>query len=241
MVMTFEPHESFPLAEGSVKTLVFDFDGTLASLEIDFQVMRQKVLGLAAEYYGDVSEFEQALVLESMETIRSRLAEQAPDQALEFISRARACIEEMELAAARKGGLFSFTRPVLAELKAQGFSVAIITRNFGGAVFEVFPDLADFCEVFLPRESVERVKPDPVHILAAMAALGASPRATLMVGDHPIDIETGRRAGTWTAGVSSGRMASTDLAKAGAHLVFNHVGELAEYLLGRGKVLGGTL
>ena len=38
-------------------------------------------------------------------------------------------------------------------------------------------------------------KPDPAGLRQLMATAGASPDATLMVGDSPVDAETARRAG----------------------------------------------
>lgn len=40
-----------------------------------------------------------------------------------------------------------------------------------------------------------------------------------MVGDHPIDIETGKRAGAMTAGVATGRISVSELRQAGADFV----------------------
>jgi len=47
-------------------------------------------------------------------------------------------------------------------------------------------------------------KPAPDVILAALAALGASPQDCLMVGDSPADMEAGKRAGVKTCAVRYG-------------------------------------
>jgi phosphoglycolate phosphatase len=47
-------------------------------------------------------------------------------------------------------------------------------------------------------------KPAPDVILTALAALGARPEDTLMVGDSPADMEAGRRAGVKTCAVRYG-------------------------------------
>ena len=47
-------------------------------------------------------------------------------------------------------------------------------------------------------------KPAPDVILAAISALGASPRDCLMVGDSPADMEAGKRAGVKTCAVRYG-------------------------------------
>lgn len=215
-----------------IEAVVFDFDGTLASLEIDFDLMRRRVLELAVEFGRGPVDFEGRYVLESISLVESRLTASNPKAAREFVSRAHHIIEDMELDAARRGGLFPCTRPALRAFKNAGLKMAIITRNFHGAVGVVFPDLFDFCSVFLPREAAPRVKPDAAHLLAALDALKVEPAASLMVGDHPMDIETGRKAGTMTVGVASGRIGLKELQAAGADFTCRHVGELADLLLG---------
>ena len=121
----------------------------------------------------------------------------------------------MELKAAAKGRLFAHTRPLLARLREHGLKLGVITRNCTPAVGQVFPDAAEHVDCVLPREAVARVKPDPEHLLAALARLSVEPGQSLMVGDHPMDIETGRRAGTLTAGVAGGNITLDGLRRAG--------------------------
>lgn len=209
---------------------MFDFDGTLASLEIDFSLMREKVLTLALEYLPHLDGIEVRYVLEAMREVRARLAVSSSDGE-DFHRRANVIIEDIEMEAASRGRPFPYIRPSLKALAASGFKLAVITRNCGGAVRCMFPDIQDYCPVVLPREAVRRVKPDPGHLLTALDRLQVSPDAALMVGDHPMDIETGKRAGTKTAGVGTGRIDLSEMTAAGADLVFEHVGELADYFL----------
>ncbi|MFH1135584.1 MAG: HAD family hydrolase [Pseudomonadota bacterium] len=215
-----------------VKAVVFDFDGTLAGLEIDFDLMRREISRLCLEF-GVGNGLSSQYVLEMIAAAESLLSARDPGKAQLFAARAKGIIEDIELEAARRGRLFPETRPALAALKNAGLGLAIITRNFGRAVRIVFPDLDDFVPVFLPREAVPKVKPDPGHLLTALKALAASPDSSLMVGDHPLDIETGQRAGTMTAGVASGRIGRDELSGAGADAAFDRLADLADFLLGR--------
>ena len=119
----------------------------------------------------------------------------------------------MELDAARLGKVFPYSRRVLAGLARRRVASGIITRNSTAAVLKVFPEIRDCCDVFLPREDAPALKPDPAHLLAALSRLGVEPERALMVGDHPLDIETGQRAGSRTAAVATGRLALDDLAE----------------------------
>ncbi|MDY0039052.1 MAG: HAD-IA family hydrolase, partial [Desulforhabdus sp.] len=140
-----------------------------------------------------------------------------PEACGDFQKSAHALILDMELEAARRGRLFAFSRTILEELKRAGIQTAIITRNCEQAVRIVFPDLEDHCCGFLSRDHVPQVKPDPDHLLRALRLIAVEPGSALMVGDHPIDIQTGIRAGVMTAGVCSGNASHKDLVESGAH------------------------
>jgi phosphoglycolate phosphatase len=66
---------------------------------------------------------------------------------------------------------------------------------------------------------VKNVKPHPEHLNKALQMLNSGAYTTLMIGDHPLDIETGRNAGTCTAGVLTGNFRKSDFINAGADLV----------------------
>lgn len=198
------------------KFIVFDFDGTLAELHIDFGEMKRRMAVLAREHLPVVLNSSLPPVLEWMESLAAGLDASNPRAGAEFRQKGHALIREMELEAARRGRLFDYTRPILSDLRQKGIDVAIITRNCEQAVRIVFPDLDGYCRVFLARDHVPHVKPDPDHLFRALEKTAWEPAATLMVGDHPLDIQTGRRAGVLTAGVSSGRASREDLAGSGA-------------------------
>uniref|UniRef100_B8DNN9 phosphoglycolate phosphatase n=3 Tax=Nitratidesulfovibrio TaxID=2802295 RepID=B8DNN9_NITV9 len=152
------------------------------------------------------------------------------DDAAALHADAHAAIRRVEVEAAARGSLFPFTRPMLAALSAMDVAVAIVTRNCPEAVRAVFPDVDALCPCLLTRDDVPSVKPDPDHLLRALGMLGRAPAEALMVGDHPMDIVTGHRAGTLTAGVASGESPARALHEAGAHVVANDCAALMVHL-----------
>jgi phosphoglycolate phosphatase len=108
--------------------------------------------------------------------------------------------------------------------------VGIITRNCRVGVASVLERHPMHHEVLLTRDDVERVKPDPAHLHEALEALGVSPEAALMVGDHVTDIEVGHAAGTWTAGVLTAKTTREQFEEAGAHLILNSAADLTDVL-----------
>lgn len=216
-------------------TVVFDFDGTLAELRLDFSEMKRRLASLALEFLP--SPPPAALpVLEWLEILVGAVRACNEASAVEFHLRSHALILEMELEAAQGGSLFSFTKPILTELRSKGVQIAVITRNCEKAVRTVFPDIDDYCSGFLARDHVPRVKPDPDHLLRALRKLGADRQTSLMVGDHPLDIETGKRAGVSTAGVCSGNVSRADLSKTGAQWTAGNCEELFQLLSDQGLI-----
>jgi len=138
---------------GNIRAIVFDFDGTLASLEIDFSAMKEQILRLAGAYGLNPEDFRDRYALETIEAALAMLNGQDVEAASEFGARARAIVENLELDAAGRGLVFPGTRPALSGLRRAGLGLGVITRNFGPAVRLVFPDLTDFVSVFLPRET----------------------------------------------------------------------------------------
>lgn len=216
--------------------IVFDFDGTLAELHLDFALMKARLAATARDYLPELAAPPVMPALEWLELLVAEVHAANPERAAELRMRAEALIASLELQAARRGRLFAFSRPLLRELNAAGVRTAIITRNCEAAVRMVFPDLDDYCTEFLARDHVRRVKPHPQHLLRALEKLAVDPGTALMVGDHPLDIETGHRAGILAAGVWSGHASRTDLLRSGARWTARNCHELIEELKAQGRI-----
>lgn len=210
--------------------VVFDFDGTLAELVIDFTIMKRRVTETAAGYLAAVPPPDGLPVLEYAAHL-ARTMEAGADR--RFLDAVAALIREMEVEAAGRAKLFPETRDTLAALRRAGVACGIITRNCRQAVLRVFPDAEAAVGVVLTRDDAPHVKPDPRHLLAALDVLGAAPSRSLMVGDHPMDVATGKAAGTLTAGVASGRVDLDALGQSGPDFLAPDIATLLPLLLGQ--------
>ena len=211
-----------PAPFSHIKAVVFDFDGTLAHLTLDFNVLNAAVCDAVRELLPEAPPFTPPAlewVEACMKTIGSNQAELANLLRL----RAEEALLGVEVEAARQGGLFPHTRRLLLRLREDGLRAGVITRNCRPAVLTVFPDLEEFCPL-LAREDVSKTKPDPEHLLRMLDILGVMPKDSLMIGDHPMDILTGKRAGTMTLGVTCGHASRARLQEAGADLILEHCG-----------------
>jgi len=209
-----------------INTIIFDFDGTLAKLNIDFKLMRDTVLKLISSYGIERNHLQTDFVLEMINTAKEILRKSSPQKAEIFTNKAIKMIEVMEIEAAIKGELFPQTKELFTRLKLSGISTGVITRNCDKAIKTVFPDISSYCDVVVCRDIVNNVKPHPEHLNKALQMLNSLAGNTLMIGDHPLDIETGRNAGTCTAGVLTGHFRKSDFLNAGADLVLSQASDL---------------
>jgi phosphoglycolate phosphatase len=213
------------------EAVIFDFDGTLVHLNIDFKLMRQEVEGLLAEYGLDPGPLKGLLILEMIDEATRLVSKYDPLKGQELYDKAHELITEHEVRAARNGRVFPGVIEMFRVLKKRGMRVGVITRNCETAVKMVFPNIERFCHVFIPRDNITHVKPHPEHLSAALKAMSVSkPDRCLMVGDHPLDIEGGRRMAMKTVGVLTGRAGRSEFLEAGADLVLNSVTEIPGYL-----------
>jgi phosphoglycolate phosphatase len=212
--------------KATIKTIIFDFDGTLAKLNIDFYQMRESIRKLIISSDIPANELHSDLILEMINETAAILKQRCAEKAKNFTMEANAIIEKIEIEAANNGELFGQTRELFESLKSREISFGIISRNCAKAVKTVFPDILSYCPVVVCRDDVENVKPHPQHLNTALKKLGGSPQNTIMIGDHPLDIKTGRNAGTWTCGVLTGRCKKTDFIEAGADLILSQAADI---------------
>ena len=90
----------------------------------------------------------------------------------------------------------------MAILEERAVPRALLTRNSRDSVnivFQRFP--LQFNAVICRGEAPPKPSPEPVWKIAR--EWGVEPKELLLVGDHRFDMESGRRAGAWTAFVTN--------------------------------------
>ena len=220
----------FNINHAAVDTVIFDFDGTLAELNIDFDQMRSAIGDLISRFGIDQQNLRHRYVLETIEEAGALIQKSSHRKYRSFADESRRIIESIEVEAALRGKLFSTTKGLLAVLNERNIRAGIITRNCIRAVQTVFPDISSYCTVVVCRNDVKQVKPHPEHLNLALSRLGSTANRSIMIGDHPLDIETGRNAGTMAAGVLSGHFLEEDFIRAGADLILPQASHILKLL-----------
>ena len=91
--------------------------------------------------------------------------------------------------------------------------------------------IAPFFSYVLGADNVSAAKPDPEPVLKTLRDLHFRADEALVVGDMPVDILMGKRAGAFTCGVTYGNSDREALKKAGANHVLDDFGRLPEIIV----------
>jgi HAD superfamily hydrolase (TIGR01549 family) len=125
---------------------------------------------------------------------------------------------------------FDGARELIEELDRRGHPV-VIASSAKAEECEHYIDLLDVRELikgWTTSADVERTKPEPDIVLAALEKAGGGP--AVMVGDATYDCEAAQRAGLETIGLLTGGFSEAELRDAGANAVFASLEELREGL-----------
>ena len=92
-------------------------------------------------------------------------------------------------------------------------------------------DAADIVDAWTTSDDVERTKPEPDLVHAALDKVDGRPEDALLIGDTVWDVEAAHRAGVETLAVLTGGFSEQELSDAGAREVFTSVEELRQSLV----------
>lgn len=206
--------------------VVFDLDGTL----IDGYDAIGDALAYAMERLGVPAlppERVRVLVGHGLD----RLLESAvgPERAAEGVRLFRERYPEVAVAKTR---LLPGVREVVATLDALGYPMAVASNKparFSRMILEANAVARYFLEIAGPDENTP-TKPDPTMLRGLMRAAGASPGATVVVGDMEVDSEFGRAAGCRVVLVPGGSRSREDLESVYADALLDSLSDLPAWL-----------
>ncbi len=177
-----------------MKTVLFDFDGTLLYTIPDLA----DAVNYGLEKYGYPTHdyaTVQSFVGNGVRLLVSRAlpgGEENPD----FEAVFAAFSEYYDVHCVDKTGPYEGIMELLAQLHAKGVPMAIVTNKYQAAAEEL---RARFFGDYIPliegdRPGRER-KPDPAPVMAALEALGAKAEDAVYIGDTEVDMQTAINSG----------------------------------------------
>lgn len=168
-------------ADDGYDGVVYDLDGTLVHLAVDWRAVERDLTDLLATVDVDATGFGAWEYLDA-----------AVDAGIG--AEAEALISEYERAGAERAARL----PHADELRDGTRPTAVCSLNCERACRIALSkeDLAERVRAVVGRDSVPTRKPDPAPLLRAVDALNLDPVDVVFVGDSERDAETARRAGT---------------------------------------------
>ena len=176
-----EPNGTRYHERSDVEAIVYDLDGTLVELLVDWDAVAADATGVFADAGVDVTGVDLWAMLD-------RASEVGVADDLE------ALIADYE----REGARTSERLPAADVLPEIDLPVGVCSLNCESACRIALEthDLTRYVDAVVGRDSVATRKPDPEPLLATVRALSATPERTLFVGDSERDAITAERAGT---------------------------------------------
>lgn len=156
------------------RVIIFDMDGTLTVPFLDFDLMRAEI-GIT-----------EGSLLEAVETM-------PPDAR----ARAEEILHRHEAEAASKSELQPGAASVVADIRALGFPVALMTRNTRVSV-RAFQDRHGIAFDLVRTREDGVCKPSPQPVYEICATLGGKPGDAWVIGDFHYDVLCGNSSGATT-------------------------------------------
>ncbi|TCP24885.1 pyrophosphatase PpaX [Scopulibacillus darangshiensis] len=180
-----------------IKTLLFDLDGTL--INTNELIIASFTHTLEHYYPGRFTRQDIiAFIGEPLEESFSRIDEERTD---DMVAMYREHNHRMHDSLVTE---FPHVYETLGILAEQGFKLGIVTTKRRKTVLMglKLAKLEEFFDVVVTIDDVDNAKPHPEPVLRAMKALNADVTSTVMIGDSPYDIQSGKNANVLTVGVA---------------------------------------
>lgn len=192
----------------AINTLLFDLDGTLFHLAVDWDVVTKEV---------------ETIIKRPVKSF-NKLYE---DRSHVHHSAVTNKVTDYELAGVKRGRTTKAAGQVIGKL-SKNYQIGIVTRNSRYAAEEVIQTLGiDRVNVIVGREDVAKLKPDPEALKQALIKLNANKNQTILIGDTVQDVLAAHSLGIKCVIVKNNKLTFTP---EGADFYINSLLELEDVL-----------
>lgn len=209
-----------------IKLIIFDFDGTLGDTRANIIMTMQETMRVL----GYPLAGEEAIAATIGLTLEDGFRELFPGLTERDILRCAEVYRDLFEKNRRKmvPTLFPHVKETLNLLKERGYILSVASSRQSVSLRGFLHDMSveDCISYILGADNVEKSKPDPEPVLKTLRELGIPAEESIVVGDMPVDIIMGLRAGAATCGVTYGNSSRDDLVEAGAGYIIDDISEL---------------
>lgn len=212
----------------ALRAVLFDLDGTLLDTAADFIAVLQRLC--TAEGVSAPSEAAIRHTVSDGARALIQLAFGGSEGEAEFERLRQALLDDYRQNLAVHSCFFPGLDQALQQLEQAGIAWGIVTNKpseYAEPLIEQL-GLKERCAVLLCPDHVGERKPHPESLFLACERIGCEAKEAIYIGDHPRDIEAGRRAGMDTIACAYGYVPiDSDIRDWGA----DHIMERSEDLL----------
>lgn len=214
----------------SIRTVLFDLDGTLADTAPDLGYtmnLMRAARGMPALPFAAMRPYT-SLGARGLLGIGLDVAPGHPEYSAlreEFLNvyAGNLC---------RETRLFPGMAELLVELESRGVLWGVVTNKAERYTYPLLEllTLSSRAACIIGGDTTGRLKPDPAPLLAASARIGIPPRHCIYLGDDKRDMEAGRAAGMTVVAAKFGYLNGSDPATWAADGMIDEPLELLQYL-----------
>lgn len=184
----------FLKTHNEIKGVIFDFDGTIVDLRVDYSALRLKLQNFSSQEFGFENDF--LIINNSLSMLKNKHGNVAFEKASLIIQT-----EEIEQAAQVQ--VDETTVSFLSKLSSTK-RLFLFSMNSREAIDLVLKNsrLSSVFEFIISKEDIKNSKPHPEGVYAILRYSEIPVDKMVYVGDRDIDIMAGRAAGVKTLLVS---------------------------------------
>ncbi len=214
-----------------IEAVIFDLDGTLANFNLDYKALRAEARGYlmrigvpASVLKVNESIFEMLEKAEIFVKNSSKTAEAFEDVRNQVLAIA----EKYEMEAAATTSLLPGAVETLKALKETNVKMGICTTSSKKAANYILQrfKIDEFFKVIVPRNRVKYVKPNTEQFELALKTLGVRPKATVIVGDSAVDMQSSKELKAIAVGLPTGLSTAEQLKAHGANYLITSLTDL---------------
>ena len=212
------------------KLIIFDFDGTLGDTRQNIiKTFRDAIATL-----GLPERDEETLAATIGLPLPAGFAQLFPDLSEEQITLCTSTYRE-HFERNKKllvPNLFPGVKETIEAIRSRGIRMSVASSRSSRSLNEFLQEMGVSKYIFyvLGADNVTHAKPHPGPVLKTLDELGVIAEDAMVVGDMPVDIEMGTRAGVRTCAVTYGNASREALEAAGAVFIIDRFPELLDFI-----------
>ena len=219
-----------------IKAVIFDLDGTLVAFSLDVKACRTEVINRLTQQGFPRSLFSmKETAFDILVKVKKYLIAKGIEkqQFVKIEKMVFSIVEGFELEAARTTEMFPGIPESLKALRDMKLKIALCTISGEMATSYLLDrfHLEQFFDAVIPRESVSAVKPNPIHLEAALDALKVKSQEAVLVGDSVKDVASAIPLKVIAVGVTTGLSSIEELIRSGAHYVASSANDIPNLIL----------